>query len=211
MIGATVILAVAVLWQWGGGSDGGDGEAAAYRRIKKLANNDAQDALVAEVSAKDVKAACRAVRAMARVGPKAIGGIRVAMKDTRPEVRQVAMIAVSQAGGEAETPVLSTVVMKDKSPAVRAAAALTLGRMRAYREVETLIKALEDDDANVRRRANAAVVEIIGASVSFDALAPPAKRQRDIAALRALWSTMKPRTEYFYESRKKHKQKAGAD
>ena len=208
LICATVVLAVVVVWQWTGGSDGAG---AAFRRIEKLANNGDQTALAREVSVKDVKAACRAVRAMGRVGPKALGGIQVAMKDKRPAVRQAAVIAVSQAGGETETPTLSAVVATDESPAVRAAAALSLGRMRAYTERETLLSALADDDENVRRRANAAIEEIIGAGVSFKASDLPENRRQKIAELRALWNKMKAKTEFFYEAKKRREKAASKD
>ena len=208
LIGATIVLAAVVVWQWTGGSDeAGD----AFRRIEKLANNGDQAGLAAEAAVKDVQAACRAVRAMGRVGRKAMGGIRVAMKDKRPEVRQAAVIAVSHAGGEKETPTLSTVVAADDSPAVRAAAALSLGRMRAYTEIETLLNALADDDENVRRRANAAIEKIIGAGVSFKASDLPENRRQKIAELRALWNKMKAKTEFFYEAKKRREKAASKD
>ena len=208
LIGVTVVVAAAVVWRWTGGSDA---DIVTFRRIEKLANNDDEAALAAEASARDVKDACRAVRAMGRVGRKAISGVKAAMKDERPAVREAAVIAVSQAGGEKETPILSTVVAKDKSPAVRAAAALSLGRMRAYTEMDTLLDALSDEDEDVRRRANDAIEKIISAGVSFKASAPPEKRTRDIAELRAMWNTMKAKTEIFYQARKQRKQAAKKD
>ncbi len=208
LIAITIVLAVVVVWYWSGG---GDVDAVAFRRIEKLANNGDQAALEAEASVKDVTEACRAVRAMGRVGPRALSGIRLALKDERPAVRQVAVIAVSQAGSETETPVVSTIVIKDKSPAVRAAAALSLGRMRAYKETETLLDAMADEDEDVRRRANAAVEKIIGAGVSFKASAPEEARRRRIAELRALWNQMKARTEQFYQMRKQRKPAASKD
>lgn len=186
-------------------------DGAAFRRIEKLANNGEQTALEAEASVKDVKVACRAVRAMGRVGRKALGGVRAAMKDKRPEVRQAAVIAVSQAGGKKETPSVAAIVAADESPAVRAAAALSLGRMRAYTEMDTLLNALADDDEDVRRRANAAIEKIIGAGVSFRASASEEKRMRDIASLRAIWNKMKAKTEFFYQAQKRREQAASKD
>ena len=208
LIVATVVLALVVVWQWsvGGAEDGGDGEA--FRRIEKFANNGDEGALAREAAVEDVKVACRAVRAMGRVGRKALGGIRVAMKDKRPAVRQAAVIAVSQAGGETDTPTVSEVVLTDESPAVRAAAVLSLGRMRAYTQMETLLGALDDKDENVRRRANAAIVKIVGASVGFKASASPEKRRQDIASLRSMWNRMKAKTEIFYKAKKRREQAA---
>ena len=208
LIVATIALALVVAWQWSGG---GDADAAALRRIEKFANNGDQAALEAEASAKDVTEACRAVRSMGRVGPKALDGIILALKDERPMVREAAAIAVGQAGGESEAPVVSTIVMTDDSPVVRAAAALSLGRMKAYKEIESLLDALADEDEHVRRRANAAVEKIIGAGVSFDASAPEEKRRQQIAELRALWSEMKDRTEEFYQLKKRREQSASKD
>ena len=206
LIGATIVLAAVVVWQWAGG---GEEDGVAFRRIEKLADNGDQAGLAEEASVKDVKVACRAVRAMGRVGRKALPGIRVAIKDERPAVREVAVLAVSQAGDEKEMPTLSAIVAKDKSPAVRAAAALSLGRMRAYTEMDTLLNAMADDDENVRRRANAAIEKIIGAGVTFKASAPPEKRRQDIALLRAMWNQMKAKTEFFYQAKKRREQAAG--
>jgi HEAT repeat protein len=205
LIGAAIVLAAVVVWQWAGGDDGDD---ATFRRIEKLADKGDQAALAEEASVKDVKVACRAVRAMGRVGRKAMGGIRVAMKDKRPAVREVAVLAAGQAGDEKDLPALSAIVATDKSPAVRAAAALSLGRMRAYTEMETLLNAMADDDENVRRRANAAIEKILGGGVAFKASASPEKRRRDIASMRALCKRLERPTEQFYEARKRREKAA---
>ncbi|MDP6045231.1 MAG: HEAT repeat domain-containing protein [Phycisphaerae bacterium] len=211
---AAAVLAVVVLWTWIGRapSGGSDGYVAVQRRIEALAANDDQAALIAETRVKDEKAACMAVRAMGRLRLKfkaaSASGVRAAMKDPRPAVRQAATIAISHAGNEKDTPVVSAVLIEDKSPSVRAAAALTLGRMRAYTEMETLLKALEDDNMDVRRRANAAIVKILGASGGFNASDSPARRQSSIAILRGMWSQMRVKTETFYKARKKRMEAA---
>ena len=209
LICVTVALVAVLVWRLTAPSAPSDGDGVAFRRIQDLANNGDDAALVKEASNKDSKAACRAVRVMGRVGTRALPGIRAAMKDTRPEVRQEAMIAVSSAGNEGDTPVLSNVVAADESAVVRAAAARTLGRMKAYTEVELLLKAMDDDDLNVRRHANAAIVKIIGASVSFKASDPVEKRRADIASMRAMWGTMKAKTIEFYENRKRYRETHG--
>jgi len=214
MIGVAVVLVAAVVWRWGPGAEisgGDDGDLAVLKKIEKLVENDDHEALVKAVSSKNVKSACRAISAMRRVGPKAIKGVRAAMADPRPVVREAAVIAMDKVGGEADTPNLATVILKDESPDVRAAAALSLGRMKAYTELEALLKALEDDDQNVRSRANTAIVTIFGVSASFSASGSPAKRERDIAALRKLCKEVEAKTREFYENRRRYRRSQKKD
>ena len=209
LISLVVAIAVVGVWRLFDSDqqpDGSEGDGAALQRMRKLADNEDNEGMVKAAGAKDLRSARRSVRAMGRVGYKAILGIKAAMKDPRPEVRQEAMIAVSQAGTEKELPDVETVVLKDKSPAVRADACLALGRMKAYTKIDTLLAAMGDDDANVRRRANKAIVKIIGAGVSFNPKASVEKRTKAIAEMRSLWISMKAKTEQFYQNRKRYRQ-----
>jgi HEAT repeat protein len=53
-------------------------------------------------------------------------------------------------------------------PAVRAAAATSLGRIGVIKAIPELIKALEDNSADVRSKAHAALVAITGKDLTFD-------------------------------------------
>ncbi|MBT3199446.1 MAG: HEAT repeat domain-containing protein, partial [Phycisphaerales bacterium] len=131
-LGVLGVLVLAVAWQWGLFGGDSDPEATEFARIEAYARADDSEALVREVTdTKDVKRVCRSVRTMGRLGSIAIKGIRVAMKDERSAVREAAMIAVSKAGDEKDTPVMATAVLEDNSPEVRAAAVMSLGRMGA--------------------------------------------------------------------------------
>jgi len=208
LIGVAAILAAVVLWRlvWGGSGRGGEVDQA-VRRITKLADKGDTDGLAREAAGSNEEVACIAVRAMGRVGPRAIPNIERALQDERPRVRETAATAVSRAGDEKHTPVLAAVAAKDKSPHVRAAAVRSLGHMRAYNEMETLLTALADKDEIVRRRANAAIEKIIGAGVSFNATVPPEepKQKQAVDELRAMWRKMKDKTETFYKRRRQKK------
>jgi HEAT repeat protein len=209
LIGLAFVIAVLGAWRLCGSGEpagGPEGDGAALQMMRKLADNEDHEGMVKAAGSKDLKSARRSVRAMGRVGYKAILGIKAAMKDPRPEVRQEAMIAVSQAGTEKELPDVVTVALEDKSPAVRADACLALGRMKAYTKIDTLLAAMGDEDANVRRRANKAIVKIIGAGVSFNPKASVEKRTKAIDKMRALWLSMKAKTEQFYQNRKRYRQ-----
>ena len=206
-IGVLGVLAVAVAWQWGMFGGGANADATEFARIEAYARADDPEALVREITAnKDVKRVCRSVRTMGRLGSIAIKGIRVAMIDERPAVREAAMIAVSKAGTEKDTPVIATAAIDDKSPEVRAAAVLSLGRMGAYTEIETLLRAMNDENEIVRRRAEYAITEIIGAGVDFNPAAAEPERVRAIAELRTMWLSMKSKTEEFYQNRKRYRE-----
>jgi len=211
LIGLLVIIAAVGVWRLVGGAASDNENAATFQRIEQYANNADHAALADAVADKDVKSSYRAVRVMGRVGPKAISGIRLAMVDKRPEIRVAAVIAVSRAGDETDRPVLAKIVVKDPSPEVKVEAAKTLGRTGAYTEIESLFQAMEDDDHRVRYAANAAIIRIIGASVSFDAKASPAKRKASIAELRTLYLSMKDKTEQFYQNRKRYKKEHPED
>ena len=168
------------------------------------------EALIAAATAEDEQEACRAVKQMGRFGSKALPGLRAAMKDKRPAVRTAAVIAISRAAQDEDVAVMSEMIKSaDQPPEVKAGIALTFGRMRAYTETETLLDALDDDDVNVRRRANFAIEKILGISESFNASAPKEARDRSAKKLRDEWIKKKEKTIFFYESQKKRPTPAG--
>ena len=75
----------------------------------------------------------------------------------------------------------------DAPPETRAEAAAQLGAMRDRQSVPQLIAALEDDDLHVRARANAAVIQILGADFMFRADDPPERRRQAVERIKKHW------------------------
>ena len=76
----------------------------------------------------------------------------------------------------------------DAPPESRAEAAAQLGAMRDRQSMPQLIAALEDDDLNVRARANAAVIQILGADFFFRADDPPERRRQAVERIKKHWN-----------------------
>ena len=201
LIGIALVLGVVVAWRFTTGGDSVDADETTARIDKLERAGDVRE-LAREVAKADVRVARRAVLALGRVGREAVREIEQALKDTRPKVREAASVALGRAGDEDEAPALAAVATGDESSSVRASAVQALGRMRAYTEMETLLQALNDEDIAVRRRANTAIVKVVGAGVGFQASDPPAKRAQAIRELRAMWMKMKAKTEEFYKARR---------
>jgi hypothetical protein len=73
--------------------------------------------------------------------------------------------------------------------------------MRAYKEMETLMEALGDEEAAVRRRAHAAISRITGVRFKFRADDPKEDRDEAIETMRELWPTIKLNLVRYYEKR----------
>ena len=73
------------------------------------------------------------------------------------------------------------------SPEVRADSAGRLGAWHDRQSMPQLIAALDDDDLNVRARAGAAVIEILGADFLFRADDPPQRRRQAVERIKKHW------------------------
>ncbi len=59
--------------------------------------------------------------------------------------------------------------------------------------------------------SNESIVKISGVSVGFDAKAPPAQRKIAIDKLRALYGTVRGKTEQFWQNRKRYREEHPED
>lgn len=209
LIGLAAVLAAGVVWRLTTAGEGGDGpkdpDAA---RIDRLRRNRDVAALAKEAARAKVEVARRAVAAMARVGPQAAPQIRQAMNDPRAEVRESAVVALGRVSARVPLPVdmaaLAKTAREDGSLKVRAGAVTALGAIHAFEELETLLSAMQQDESlDVRRRAAAAVIRIIGVDVGFKAGDPPQKRQQAIERIRAVWDKDGPVIRQFYTAVRK--------
>ena len=192
---AALLLALAAL---AAGCGGDDQDAARIRHYR-----DARDtvALAAEVEKPAPAVARMAVEALGHCGPPAAAPLEKAARDTRPEVREMAAIALVRVAGDRPPPVLAALARSDTSADVRAAAVTALGQVRAVDEMETLLAALEDPDRAVRLRASVAVARIIGRRYETHVDGSPDKQREAVAQLRKAWPEMEGGVRDYLKSR----------
>ena len=89
--------------------------------------------------------------------------------------------------GPAATAEMRRVFKEAKDVNVRAAVIDGLGEAEDWDAVPELIDALEDEDATIRGRANAALRKIFKANFFFKANDPPEKRAKIVAYIRKLY------------------------
>ena len=203
LIAIAVVLSVVVGWRLvsGGGDRRNLGPDEA--RIDKLRRAGDVEALAAEIAGADEEAACRAVKAMASVGAKAVGHIERAMQDPRPKIRQKATLAYVRAAEPKQAAPLAKAARDDESPGVRAAAVTGIGRLCAYEEMETLLAAMDDPNLMVRRRAADAVAHIIGRRYRYNANDSSDKRRASIAVIRDVWAKDKKMIGRYHDHKSK--------
>lgn len=197
-----LILAGVAIWRLV--TDGDDSVAGldpVAGRIGRYRRRGDLDALAREAAGGDAAVAVQAVEALGYAGPGSVPYLERAMKDPRPEVREAAAIALGRAADRDRTGALVRAVSADRSPNVRAAAATALGVMYAYNEMPKLLKALDDPDRMVRRRAAAATRRITGIDFGYRADAPREQRRRIVARMRALWPRMEQNLRDYYAAR----------
>ena len=154
-------------------------------RIERLRDTGNVEALGREVGGDDSRVGRMAVRAMGRIGPKALPQVKAALADKRGEIREEAAIVYARvAEPEAAAP-LAGMARTDPVPTVRAAAVTSLGHLLAFDEMEAVIAALEDPDPMVRQRAGDAVARMTGRS--YDLGSTPEERARMVAHIRERW------------------------
>jgi HEAT repeat protein len=176
-------------------------------RMEQLRVEGNVEALASEAQSKDIKRARHAVETLGHVGRDSIQKLRTTMTDSRPEIRQEAVIAyekVMAASPKDFNPaVLSQIARTDENKDVRITAITALGNMGAYEELETLLQAMNDDDLTVRRRAAQAVVLIIRRRYTFDANASPRQRLKEIDRIRRFWKFYQDNVTKFHNDKRK--------
>ncbi|MBT3201200.1 MAG: HEAT repeat domain-containing protein [Phycisphaerales bacterium] len=197
LVGIAVILSVLVIWNLVRVEPPQLDDIDA--RMEQLRADGDTEALSAEIRNPDIRTARRAVKTMGYLGPLGVMSIRDAMKDTRPQIRQEAVLAYARAADPKEAEPMAELARTDKAPVVRAAAVTGLGRTRAYEKMDTLLAAMNDDDVTVRQRAADAVVLLIGRRYPYEPNASPSQRLKYIAVIRQFWSRAKGTAGDYYD------------
>jgi beta-lactamase regulating signal transducer with metallopeptidase domain/HEAT repeat protein len=115
-----------------------------------------------------------------------VEGLRDALKDDDPEMREQAIFTLAQVSGPRATEVILS-ALKDSDPAVREKAAWALGMRHGEGLVEALIAALRDTSAGVRENA-AWALGLRGDSRSVDALAAALRDESAEVREKAAWA-----------------------
>lgn len=132
----------------------------------------------------------------------------VALHGESAERQETAAVNLSDIGPPAREQ-LRRVLRESREDRVRAACIQALGDLYDYDEMELLLKALEDDSAWVRTRANGAVSRLLGRDHGFLPQAAPKDRSDAIARMRRDWSTMRE-SELLRKFKEKLKQERGS-
>jgi len=180
-------------------------EPAVSRQIQKLvAKNDAP-ALVALAKTEAGPAAAEAVLALSTVGQRA--DVEPFVKDQRPEVRAGALDALARVGDRRNVAIINEVLAnKTEDVAVRASAAKTLGELRSWNGLETLIEALADKDRYVRGCAHAAIERITTLRFDYKLDGTRADFAQTQAAVRKAMPVVKAGYEQYMRRLEKEKQ-----
>lgn len=90
-------------------------------------------------------------------------------------------------GPRQKTPAELRAELQSTSAETRAAAADQLGHLRDFDAMPLLLPAMDDESAEVRGRAGAAVGKILGVDFYYRADDPPVERRQAVARLTQLW------------------------
>jgi beta-lactamase regulating signal transducer with metallopeptidase domain/HEAT repeat protein len=115
-----------------------------------------------------------------------VEGMREALKDADPEMREQAIFTLAQIGGPRATEAIVS-AMNDQNSGVREKAAWALGMRRGEGLVEALIAALHDTSAGVRENA-AWALGLRGDARSVDALAAALRDESAEVREKAAWA-----------------------
>jgi len=195
LLGGVVVLGLAYVLIHGLPFSGDEEEPTPRRRRAAAARNSNPDGGAASnVAAREKRSVAgkwapsdfRWLVAVARSPePEDLPDLREATKAKDPEVRQAAVVGISRLGKKVDTNVLIDRLKADASSQVRAAAAAALGKAKCWEAGPALIKALEDQDGDVRARAGAALRRIMG--IDFRYRADDPARHRAIQRIREWW------------------------
>jgi HEAT repeat protein len=125
-----------------------------------------------------------AVHALAAIGRAGSGGtpylarVQAALGDARPEVREMAVNALGQMEGEANTASILQMLQPTQPSNVRAAAAQAVGRKYIWDGFPALLRGMRDDSPEVRAAAYAALSRMLQRDYHFNAHDTPERRER---------------------------------
>ncbi len=174
-----------------GGSDPDGQEDPVVRKIQELADAEDVAGLAEQVRGSDERSAGIALLAMGKLGAAARPHIERAMTDARPAVREKAATAFSRVAVRQEATKLAEMAQGDSSANVRAAAVSGLRRMQAFQEMEAVLRALEDPDPIVRRRASQAATKFAGVTVQYDPEGSREQIRQGARRMRQYWESEK--------------------
>ena len=214
LIAITVLLTPLVIWRIVSTRNAAPSMSPAEIAIRKDRLNGNVEGLVKKIKTSPPKLARRATRALGSVGLKSLPSLnKILLEDKRPEVRQQAAQAVAQsvrASAQTTDPfakemtaALVTAISSDKAPEVRASAASALGQLYDYRNMKSLLKAMDDENLDVRRRAFEAVTRIFGRRYEFNPNSTSDKRQIVIKAITEDWEVHKELVGEYHDNLRK--------
>lgn len=197
VVGGVVLLIA--LFNWFGGESSGDLDSDDRQaRLAAIANLETQDSAEAAqqierlIGDQDVVVARRSIQALGRMKSSARPEmIEAALADTRPEIREAAVVALGMRHRDGQSAAVLRRVLADRSetPDIRAAAAAELGSQRDWAAMPELVAALNDESRIVRAAAFGAVQRNIGVGIvqsdsplasrapnTYSVDAPPAER-----------------------------------
>jgi len=170
-----------------------DRQIEAIGALAEIRSTRGAEAVAGAASDPDAGVASHAVYALGRMGrPDDLPRVKAALTDARPPVRAAAVYALSGFGDRADVDMLIALLIdRGQRPEIRAAAARSLGRLRAFRALPSLIDTLTDPSVLMRGRAYASFQQILGARFRFRAADPPDRRREAIARIRAAYPRLK--------------------
>jgi hypothetical protein len=139
------------------------------------------------------------IRVLARGGIQSRREIEPFLEHPHPAAREEAALAYPRVAEGTAAPALARLATDDPAPDVRAAAVTAIGHMRAMDEMDAILRALEDPDALVRRRAAEAASRITGQR--YDVNVSPEAWRRTVEEIRALWQNHGATLRAYHERR----------
>jgi hypothetical protein len=156
--------------------------------IQVLREDGNAEGLGAVAAGPDMVASRRALDALGFMGVEAVPQIRVALKDSRAEVRTRAASALGHAGDPVHAkPLAERMTDKDEHVDVRLAATVAIGRMHGYPHLNDLLDAMiADPESKIRRAALNAYKEITGYEMPFDVSGNETTRREQVKMMRGI-------------------------
>lgn len=177
-----VLLAGLISWSV---RDSGNGESPDVQRVEKLAKKKDAAGLLKAMKDPNPEAASRAIEEYARLRPEDVEAqITPMLQAPDATVRMAAVYAVAQGNNPVLVRPLSGALTQDPDSRVRSAAAKSLGQMRAFDGMNSLIAGLDDPDPFVRQCSIESVQKVLGVHYAYKADDPRDKRLAIIAQIR---------------------------
>lgn len=149
--------------------------------------------------------AAELLREALRGGAQVVAKAHAALGDSRPAMREAAVVSLGYHLKEANSERLAEVVKADDSPDVRAAAVDVLAKQERWENMAGLVSGLRDKDETVRRRAHRAIRDMLKVWIPFDPAASEQAREADVARFEKGYPAMEKHYREFVERKSKEK------